>query len=306
MVMSSKKHVWQTIGHEKQKYFLEALLKKNQFSHAYLFLGPDHVGKTALALDFAKILVCQGDAQKPCGECFACKLPVGSNPDIALVEGDPISVAMIRKLQDDFALKSFHAGRRVAVISGAHRMNSEAANALLKFLEEPDASTIIILTAPTQGLPETILSRVQKIFFSPVDDGKIKNFISGAKLPKNQLEHLLAAAHGRPGIARQAEGDEEFRNNWMVEEKTFNELLEASLPDRLTWSSELAGRETPELKNLFSHWLMIAEAGLLASRDDSFVATRGRLLRTILSAMEGLEFNANKKLLLDNFVINLP
>jgi DNA polymerase-3 subunit delta' len=301
MSTKSEKYAWQTIGHEKQKQLLAVLLESNRLSHAYLFVGPENVGKTALALDLAKILICQGNKTKPCGECQACKLPVGTNPDIALVEGDPISVAQIRKLQDDFALKSFGAGRRVAVISGAHHMNSEAANALLKFLEEPDASTVIILTAPALALPETVLSRVQKMFFSKASEAELSKVFEENKLSKKTAENLIAHSYGRIGLAQRLAMDAEFREAWEQEEGIFDGLLRGALLKRMELASDLAGQETAELKNLFYHWLLRAESELASGK-----AERAQVATALTRALADLDFNANKKLLLDNFVINLP
>lgn len=136
-----------------------------RLSHAYLLHGTAGTGKKTLAKIFAAGLLCQSDGERPCGECAACRKVQGEmHPDLLVVrrpEGkNLIAVDQIRALREAVYLRPNEAERRVVLIEGAEGMNSSAANALLKVLEEPPPYLVFILTADNRSLlPETIASR---------------------------------------------------------------------------------------------------------------------------------------------------
>lgn len=179
---------------------LTALLRKETIPHALLFTGIEGVGKKAAAMAMAMACNCDRSAVEPIDptaggnglpsikgcECRSCrKIRSGNHPDIHWVEasGAYIKIDQVRTLRRSLALKPYEAKIRFAVLSGAQKMNPEAANALLKILEEPPDRTILILTAVQKGdLLPTIVSRCRPIRFSP--------------LPRKQVERLLVDKHG--------------------------------------------------------------------------------------------------------------
>lgn len=159
------------LGQDQAKRQLITALQTKLISHAYLFLGPDGVGKSLTAYSFAAALNCQNplEGYKPCGECPSCKKMEHNNyPDLHLVEpqGQSIKIEQIREIQSRVAYKKLEEKYQIVIIQDAQKMTVEAANSLLKVLEEPPQGTIFILIADhTRSMLPTILSRCQLIRF---------------------------------------------------------------------------------------------------------------------------------------------
>ena len=164
-------------------------------AHAYLFHGPSGVGKRALATAFAAELL--GDP---------ARVARGSHPDLYALEplGDQIRIDAIRHLRHDLHMRPFEADRRVYLIFGAHAMNEEAADALLKDLEEPPSYAVIVLVADEIGsLPETIRSRCQLVPFRRLSERTVREAISAeSKLSPDEVTAIARVAGGRLDRAR--------------------------------------------------------------------------------------------------------
>ncbi len=170
------------IGQERALRRLGALLQRESIPHALLFAGMDGVGKRTAALRFAMACNCRSgetpsDAAKAeglpyCGRCDACrKIAAGTHPDIHLTvpAGAAIRIDQVRALCGQLAMKPYEARYRFAILSDAQTLNAEAANALLKLLEEPPDGTVLILTTEqTSDLLPTIVSRCQPVRFDPI------------------------------------------------------------------------------------------------------------------------------------------
>jgi len=168
------------IGHERQKNILRHALKSHRVAHAYLFEGPDGVGKRLVALALARALLCE--TNQGCGDCTACrKVDHNNHPDVHLLdsEGNIIKIDQVRALQQQLSLRPLEGRYRICLIDGAEQLNPAAANALLKTLEEPQPQTVIILlSSQPESLLVTIRSRCQRLPFQ--------------RLPKKQLAEILA------------------------------------------------------------------------------------------------------------------
>jgi DNA polymerase-3 subunit delta' len=172
------------------KRLLRAALD-DALAHAYLFHGPPGVGKRALARAFAAELL--GDA---------ARVERGSHPDLYVLEplGDQIRIDAIRALRHDLHMRPFEADRRVYLIFGAHAMNDEAADALLKDLEEPPSYAVIVLVADELGsLPETIRSRCQPVPFRRLSERTVREAIvaQAPDLPADEATAIARVAAGR-------------------------------------------------------------------------------------------------------------
>src|SRR5215470_641490 len=168
-------HDWNIVGHEHSINILRRALAAQRVRHAYLFTGPEHIGKALLARRFAQTLLCTGGPDplvaplNPCNACLSCrKVLHGNHPDVHYIARPPdkqfILIDQVRALQSDSARKTMEGRRNIFIIEGMHEMNVQAANCLLKTLEEPEVDVLLLLTAPDPGLLlPTILSRVQHI-----------------------------------------------------------------------------------------------------------------------------------------------
>ncbi len=169
------------IGHEFQKKALIRTAGERRISHAYLFSGPDGVGKRIIAVEFAKILNClrfdsisEEDASGERCDCNSCKkIDKDIHPDVFFVEYKGlknIKVDQIREeVEERIFLKPFEGKFKVAIVDEADRMNQNAQNAFLKTLEEPpEDSVIILVSSQPEGLLPTIKSRCQLFQFNGI------------------------------------------------------------------------------------------------------------------------------------------
>ncbi len=196
------------IGQDKAKKLLHRAVEQNRLAHAFLFKGPMGVGKKTLARTFAAALNCQNpENHEPCGHCPSCrKFHSNNHPDFIVIEpeGAAIKINQVRELKKTLAFPPFEATIRVALLCDIHTMRREAANSLLKTLEEPPAQTMIILTADEAGgiLP-TILSRCQTVPFFPLPQAEVSKILTQEAGLEPELAATLAAmAEGSLGRAR--------------------------------------------------------------------------------------------------------
>lgn len=157
---------------------LKNSITSNTLSHAYLFVGPDRVGKKYTALNFACAVNCN---QNSCDNCSICtRILNGVHPDVLLIEpeGNFITVGQIRDIKAKASLKPFEAEKKVYIVDDADRMNLIAANAFLKILEEPPENLIFILISSNQDeiLP-TITSRCQLVRFKSIPFAGVIKFL---------------------------------------------------------------------------------------------------------------------------------
>ncbi len=193
---------WQT----KQWQQLQSQKQAQRLPHALLLVGADGLGKLDFAHELASSLLCKSeDIAEACGECSACKLIAsGTHPDLLNImpeaEGKAIKVDEIRALCKEFSLTSQFSGYKVAVIADADSMNINASNSLLKTLEEPTASSVLILVSSRpHRLPVTIRSRCQTIDFQMPDAAQAESWLSNQIEGNSRL--LLNLAHGSPLLA---------------------------------------------------------------------------------------------------------
>ena len=181
--------------HEAKRLLSAALAERPV--HAYLFHGPAGVGKRELARAFAGELL--GDH---------ARVSRGSHPDLYVLEplGEQIRIDDIRELRRDLHMRPFEADRRVYLVFGADSLNEDAADALLKDLEEPPPYVVIVLVAERLGpLPETIRSRCQLVPFRRLSEPALRDAIAkhAAGLSETEIATLARTAGGRLGRALQ-------------------------------------------------------------------------------------------------------
>lgn len=195
--------------HQQQWQQFVSIRKNDRLPHALLLAGPDGIGLKEFADVMIAGLFCRApqDNYLPCGSCKSCDLFISSNhPDIHRIEpedgGKQIKVEQIRELIEFINLKSQYEGYKVALITPADNMNRNAANTLLKTLEEPpELSLLILLSHRPNLLPITIRSRCQQIWFNPVYDETAIHWLEQQLQDVTLAEELLKMTGGAPVAA---------------------------------------------------------------------------------------------------------
>jgi len=175
-------------GHDREKELLERAIESGRVAHAYLFSGPSGIGKRTLAMAFAKAMNCAETEVGYCGHCRDC-LAIESRNHGNVIEARPldkdgapsstglIKIDRVREIIADLRF-SVRRGRRVVIIDEPHTFKKEAANAILKTLEEPPQGTVIILVSSmTRLLLPTIVSRCQRLNFRPLSVEAVREFL---------------------------------------------------------------------------------------------------------------------------------
>ncbi len=163
--------------------YLSKVIKLNRLAHAYIFLGADQQKKIWLASSLAKTLFCSVEGVDYCDECASCrKVDKHNHPDVTWLRPvgatRVIKMEMVRELQASLSLKSFEGGRKLVFILSADRMREDAANAMLKTIEEPSAETVIVLMAnDVERILPTIISRCQQLNLPLASKEEIKDYL---------------------------------------------------------------------------------------------------------------------------------
>lgn len=228
--------------HPWQEALWQQLRRRQQHAHAYLLHGPAGIGKRDLAVRLASSLLCA--APQPAGACGQCKscllLRAGSHPGLFELhpeEADkPIKVDQVRELVDFVAQTAQLGGRKLVLLEPAEAMNLNAANALLKSLEEPSGDTVLLLVSdqPSRLLP-TIRSRCQQLACPQPSAAQAQAWLA-ARLPELALDlqqRLLALAAGSPLRALQLHGAGVLEQRELVEEGVRKLLKQQATPSEL-------------------------------------------------------------------------
>lgn len=210
------------VGQKNVVTNIKNAIKYGRTAHAYLFCGPDGVGKSTAASIFAAAVNCKAKMLDPCGRCSSCiKAQSGNHPDIIHFRprkhsGSKESIAVddIRDLQMDMLKKPYEDGKKVYIIHDAQKMTEQAQNALLKTLEEPPEHTLIIMLADNMySLLKTIMSRCQILKFTRAPERDIERYlIDKMSIPKEEAKYISAFSDGILGKAMDFIEDEQFKN----------------------------------------------------------------------------------------------
>ncbi|MBY0585752.1 DNA polymerase III subunit delta' [bacterium] len=244
------------VGHARVLEQLSEAITKGRLGHAFLFVGPDGVGKHRLARHIAQSLLCErSDVRKlqPCGQCSSCAMVrAGTHPDLLQVakpeEKSELPIAMIQALTAQLSLKPARGSRKIAIVNNADDLNEESANAFLKTLEEPPPGSLLILIARSleSQLP-TIQSRCQVArFFLLSDDEVARILLDLGKVGSAEQARLWA--HAAQGSV--AKAIEWAKPEWqelvetMVESLAQQPITSHQLTARLLPFIDEAGKES--------------------------------------------------------------
>ncbi|MEO3947935.1 DNA polymerase III subunit delta' [Gorillibacterium sp. CAU 1737] len=248
-------------GQERIRQLLRTGVLHHSLSHAYIFNGPRGSGKRETAVWLAQAIYCMQGTGEPCGECAECrKVAHGNHPDFHLLtpDGASVKIDQIRELQKDFAYRSTGARKKIYVIQQADRMTVQAANSLLKFLEEPVADVLaLLLTENGQALLPTIRSRSQWLSFVPENPEAMEQALLQEGIPAAIARTVVRLAAGLPAARELAQAE------WFAEARsTMVQLAKETLTRfpaaMLTVQQKLVRGELAErLDIILDLWLLL-------------------------------------------------
>lgn len=313
------------LGHDRQKDILRRVLASGRLAHAYLFSGPDGVGKRLMALALVRAVFCESGG---CGDCVACrKVDHFNHPDLHLLEpdGNYIKIEQVRSIQREFSYRPLESPRKVCLIEKPEKMQTAAANALLKTLEEPTGEALfILLSAHPEQLLSTIRSRCQPLPFSRIPVELLKSDLMHRLDLDEQQGHLLAALS--EGSFKKALGRD--RELFLDLRRDFLKAVTALSPGSVLPLFEMARERSDDKENL-PEYLEI----LRAFYRDVLLTLHGRpvedlvnidlmekihriagketvcstlnKIEAIQEALRLLERNVNRQLVMDNLLLRL-
>lgn len=263
------------IGHKKQIGYLNNILKnKEAIPHAFLFVGPDKIGKKTIALEFIKSIQCEKSEGlgKHCSKCMACDQQGRVSADFLLIEPDrnekgdlkEIGISKIRSLIDFASDRPISNPFKIAIIDEAHNMTQEAQNALLKVLEEPKGDKVIFLVSSNaENFLDTILSRVYSIKFNFVSDEEISKALDSMPSEYIQdLKDILGIAGLRPGLVYDLSQKEELIKKYGKINDDFFDFAKADLNDRFKYIEKYNQLKDFDVRKLLDSWIMILRFAL--------------------------------------------
>ena len=194
------------IGHKETLERLKNALCSHRIANSYIFSGPTDIGKEFVAVNFAKALNCLSDGEDSCDQCISCrKIDASNHPDVVVIrpEGARVKISQVRSLQRQGSYRAMEGDRKVYIITEADKRTAEAANSMLKTLEEPPGiMVLILLTSVYSALLPTIRSRCQSLKFTPVPlDLLCSELVTRFGVPESKAKWVALRSQGRVGRA---------------------------------------------------------------------------------------------------------
>jgi DNA polymerase III delta' subunit len=296
-------------GQQGAVAILSAQLNSNTLSHGYTIFGNEGTGRGYLAFEFARYILCEKHAEDACSSCQ--KFIHGSHPDFIFLDGtEGIKIDQVKEAIERINLSPNLSSYKVLLLSKAENMGIEAANALLKTLEEPPSDSIIILTAISEkSLPETIVSRTQKIKLSPLATKDIEKILI-KEFSGEEVAQVIAYAQGSVGEAKKLIENPTYRDEKI---EIFNDVETLIISKSVAKKFKIVERheKAKNLKNFFDIF-----SGVIFNRlEDSLSEKeapkegdidRARLLglsQKILKIYADLDYNVSLRLAMEGMIL---
>ena len=323
---------WKLVGNEWAVDMLQKHVVNGTTRHAYLFAGPPGLGRRTLALRFAQALNCQTPVAPgvPCGECRDCRqITAMQYADLTVIqadaEGGTLKVDQIREARRSLTLKPYQANYRVALFLRFQEANDNAANALLKTLEEAPSYAVLILTAdnPEQLLP-TIVSRCEVLRLRPLQVDQVQKELENGGVEGDRAKLIAHISGGRFGYAQRLIGDPSLLGSREERLNDLQSLISASRVEKFAYADKLA-RDKESMRQAVLVWLSYwrdvmlrtahastplvnvdrnVEIEDLAQRLDLSIARR--VVSSLEQVLEKMERNVNSRLLAEVLLLDLP
>ncbi len=297
------------IGHEKQRELLDRIVVSKKIPHGIIFQGRSSLGKKKIAIDLFKKINCG------CDNCKRClSIENNKDPDLILIEPvkGVIQIDQIRNLIKKVSLSPHSSCFKWVIIDDAHLLNREAANALLKILEEPKGETVFFLiTEYPEMLLATIRSRLQRFKFFPVEKDKIKNLLIEKGIDEEKADEISLFSFGRPGIAvnfSKNPEDLKFRKKTIKELAKITSIKE-SFHLRFDYAKKIS-EDKDELRRVLEIWLSyFRELFIRKVKGENVSYSLKKIIRSINSINKTIDFinqtNINAKLAIESLLIEL-
>lgn len=324
---------WDLIGHEWAVKMLQGQLARDQLNHAFLITGPQGIGRRTLALRLAQAVNCTYPPEPgvACQSCRSCQ-QIGrmQHPDLSIVQaeqvGGTLKVDQVRELQRSLSLAPYEARYKVAILLRFEEAHLSAANALLKTLEEPPDSALLLLTAESaENLLETIVSRCEVLRLRPLTVLQVQAGLQQRWDLNEEDARLLAhISNGRLGFAVQLHQDVDFmeqRREWL---EALVRLLSYGRVDRFHFA-EKASKDRAALRLMLTIWLtfwrdvlLVVSAAKIPLTNLDFeheireiasglnLATSQIIVARIEDLITAVDANANTRLVLEVLMIEFP
>ena len=333
--------MWQVVGQNRVVSLLQRSLEREALAHAYLLVGPPRVGKMFLALNLAQALNCAA-AEPPCGMCDSCqKIALAKHADVQIIslvndatsaEAKPrveIGIDQIRQLQHSSSLPPFEGKHKVFIIDGAEFLSIEAANCLLKTLEEPLGKVIfILLTAEERLMPATVISRCQRLELLPLATGEVEAALNQRGVEPQKAKLLARLSHGCLGWALSAALGDGLLQLRVERMDRLRDIINADYEERFDYAAQLAAQFSQnrglvqEVLDLWLDWwrdLMLVKVGCSDTITNADLEVRlvemvrgyslaqiKAFINSIQAASEQLRQNANPRLVLEVLMLDIP
>lgn len=323
---------WDVFGHDWAVEMLHGHVTQAALRHAYLITGPSGVGRRTLAIRLAQALSCPSPSAPgvPCRACRACKqVEAGQNIDLMLVqaehEGGTLKVEQVREVQKFLSLKPYQSAYKIVIFLRFQEANPNAANALLKTLEEAPSYGLLLLTADNaEQLLPTIVSRCEILRLRPVSVDAVESFLVARQIEPEKARLLAHLSDGRPGYALRLAGDEKTLDFRAEKLDDLRNLLAAPLRERFAYAEKIAKDKDALRRSLFlwlSWWrdvlLRAAGAGTALTNIDRAAELEAvaaqlslpvarKTTQAIEDAIEKLEKNVNARLLVEVTLMDWP
>ena len=333
---------WRVWGHDHAVRELQSAVARGP-RHAYILSGYHHVGKTALALEFARAILCERPPSpgRSCGECSTCRrIARGTHPDVTLFDLDrqiqsaeksstgknlSLTIATVREITSGIALRPMEARQRVIIVDDVETMQETAQEAFLKTLEEPPPyAVVLLLTTDAEILMETIRSRAMTIQLQTVPAATIAEMLRASGVETGLAHTVAVASVGRPGWALRALEDETLLKQRIDTRNSVVSWIHSDPYGRLAEATRLGEAFSKDRDAVYARLLaaqtiwraMVLRSVGITDADNPEVAGEGqtafaaadsvRALKSVDACLADLDANVRPRLALQSMVLQWP